>query len=146
MKKLNIQQIILLAFAVAAVYISSMPGSVTVYDLTQIQEPFRCSYFTLVEGVTGSICVPAAGLCACATLLLGGISVALDKKKMLSAVKILAFAGACLAVVPILFRGSQITLVPNALMPIAMLGEYVMANYLQKKEQSADREIRGERL
>lgn len=135
MKKANVKQILLIAFAVIAVYTACMPGSVAVYNLEQSTEPFYCTYFALVEDVTGNICLPAAALCACVTLLLGGIYVTMKKTHLLSTLKIFAMAGAILAVVPILIKDSAIMLVPNMLVPIALLGEYVTAYYLQKQTQ-----------
>lgn len=146
MKKASIKQILLIAFAAIAVYTACMPGSVAVYDLTQAREPFRCTYFTLVEGVTGGFCLPLAGLCSCVTLLMSGIYVAAKKQNLLSGIKILSMVGAILAVVPILIKGTEIMLVPNVLLPIALLCEYVAAGSLQKKESAPVVELKGKRL
>lgn len=146
MKKANIKQILLIAFGVIAVYTACMPGSVSVYDMTQIKEPFRCTYFTLVEGVTGGFCLPLAGLCSCVTLLMSGICVAAKKQNLLSGIKILSMVGAILAVVPILIMGNQIVLVPNVLLPIALMCEYCVANSMQKKENTPVVELKGKRL
>lgn len=137
MKKKNIKSILLIAFAVIAVYVGCMPTGVAVYDLSQSPEPFRCSYFNLVEGVTGGICLPAAALCACIILLTAGLYLTMKKVGMISAVKILSMASAILAVVPVLMRDPAIQLVPNMLLPIAMLCEYAVAYYMEKKEKKS---------
>lgn len=136
MKKKNIKPILLIAFAVIAVYVACMPTGVAVYDLSQSPEPFRCSYFNLVEDVTGSICLPAAALCACITLMTSGLYLAMKKVSMISTVKLLSMAASILAVVPILVKDPAIQLVPNMLLPIAMLAEYAVAYYIGKKEET----------
>lgn len=135
MKKKNFQPILMIAFAVIAVYIACMPTGVAVYDLAQSPEPFWCAYFNLVENVKGSICLPAAALCACINLMTAGIYLTVKKNNLLSTMKILTMVSAILAVVPILVKDPAIQLVPNMLLPIAMLAEYVVVYYMAKKEE-----------
>lgn len=139
------KQILLIVFAVIAVYAACMPGSVAVYDLEQSQEPFYCTYFTLVEDVTGNICLPVAALCACVTLLHSGVYLALKKTHLLSPLKIISMGGAILSVVPILIRDSAVQLVPNVLVPIALLAVYVTAFYLQKQKEVNTAPLTGKR-
>ncbi len=135
MNKKNIQPVLMIAFALVAAYTACMPAGVAVYDLAQSPEPFRCTYFNLVEDVQGSISLPVAALCACINLMCAGIYLAVKKTNLLSAMKILSVAAAVLAVVPILVKDPVIQLVPNMLLPIAMLAEYVVVYYMAKKEE-----------
>ena len=146
MKK-NWKSILLIAFAIVAVYIACLPSSVAIYDLTQIREPLYCSYFNLVENVVGNICLPVAALCACANLMTAGIYLALKNKFMIPVIKLLSMASALLAVVPVLVKDPAIQLVPNVLLPIAMLAEYAVAACIpQKQTTSVESPLKGKRL
>ncbi len=145
MKKTDVKRILLLAFAAVAVYVCFLPNSVVVYSLAQNVVPAYCSYFTLVEDVAGSICLPAAALCACIVLTLSGIYAVSKKQSLMSAVKIISMAGSILAVVPILLKDGTVQMVPNVLVPIALLAEYVVAYYLGKKTEP-EPSLSGKRL
>ena len=51
MNKKTVMCVLLVLFAVLAVYVAFMPGSVAVYDLSPAKEPSYCTYFNLVEDV-----------------------------------------------------------------------------------------------
>lgn len=125
--------VLLVAFAVVAVYVACMPSGVAVYDLAQSKEPFYCTYFNLVEDVNFSISLPLAALGACMSLMTAGIYVVVKKFQMLSFIKLISMVSSIMAVVPILVKDPLIMLVPNMLLPIAMIGEYVVAHYMDKK-------------
>ena len=133
MNKKKLLPILLVAFAVIAVFVASMPTGVAVYDLAQSKEPFYCTYFNLLEDVTLSITLPLAALGASMTLMTAGIYVVVRKFQMLSFIKLVSIVSSILAVVPILVKDPVIMLVPNMLLPIAMIGEYVVAYYLDKE-------------
>ena len=133
MKKINWMPILLVVFAVIAVYVACMPTGVAVYDLAQSKEPFHCTYFNLLEGVNFSISLPLAALGASMTLITAGIYLVVKKSNMLSFIKLVSMVSSIMAVVPILVKDPVIMLVPNMLLPIAMIGEYVVAYYLEKK-------------
>ena len=135
MKKEKLKPILLIVFAVVAAYVACMPTGVAVYDLAQSQEPFRCSYFNLLVDVKTGICLPLAALGACVNLMTAGIYLAVKKPGMVSFVKVLSVVVSILAVVPILVKDPAIQLVPNMLLPIAMIAEYVVAYDLEKKNQ-----------
>lgn len=133
MKKIKWMPALLIIFAVIAVYVAAMPTGVAVYDLAQSKEPFYCTYFNLVEDVTFGISLPLAALGAGLNLITAGIYVVRKNRDMLSFMKLVSIVSAIMAVVPILVKDPVITLVPNMLLPIAMIAEYVVAYDLEKK-------------
>ena len=133
MNKKTMMYVLLVLFAVLAVYVAFMPSGVTVYDMTQMTEPTYCTYFNYMEDVNFSGTLPLAALGACLTLVTAGIYVAIKKFQMLSFIKMVSMVVSILAVVPVLAKDPETLLVPNVLLPIAMLGEYVVAYYLEKK-------------
>ena len=133
MNKKNLMPILLIAFAVIAVYVACMRGGVAVYDLAQSKEPFYCTYFNLLVDVKGSISLPLAALGACVNLMTAGIYLAVKKSNLLSFMKLASIVTSILAVVPILVKDPVILVVPNMLLPIAMIAEYVVAYYMEKQ-------------
>lgn len=138
MKKIKWMPVLLIVFAVIAVYVACMPTGVAVYDLAQSKEPFYCTYFNLIENVNFSIALPLAALGAGMTLMTAGIYLVVKKFNMLSFIKLVSMVTSIMAVVPILVKDPVITLVPNMLLPIAMIGEYVVAYYMEKKTAAPD--------
>ena len=146
MKKEKIMPIAMLVFAVLAAYGACLPTGVAVYDLSQSLEPFRCSYFNLVEGVNGSISLPMAAMGACTNLMSAGIYLAVKKPRMLNFMKPVALGSVVLSVVPILWKDPVIMLVPNMLLPIALIGEYVVIYYMEKgKKEKETPKLTGKR-
>ena len=92
MNKKTIMSVLLVLFAVLAVYVAFMPGSVAVYDLSQAKEPSYCTYFNLVEDVDFSGTLPLAAMGACLTLITAGIYVVVKKFQMLSFIKMVSMA------------------------------------------------------
>lgn len=133
MNKKTMMSVLLVLFAVLAVYVAFMPTAVAVYDMTQMKEPTYGTYFNLVEDVDFSGTLPLAAVGACLVLITAGIYVVVKKFQMLSFIKLVSMVAAILAVVPVLAKDPETLLVPNVLLPIAMLGEYVVAYYLEKK-------------
>ena len=138
MNKKTMMSVLLVLFAVLAVYVAFMPTAVAVYDMTQVKEPSYCAYFNLVEDVDFSGTLPLAALGACLTLITAGIYVVVKKFQMLSFIKIVSMAASILAVVPVLAKDPETLLVPNVLLPIAMIGEYVVAYYLDKQTDAPE--------
>ena len=126
MKKRDWKSILLIVFSACAIVLACMPNSVTVYTALPSGEPViaKCSYLTLVEDVKGAIALPTAVLVAGITLVLSSICVSLKKKKLLPAIKVIALLGAILAVVPILVKTENVTMVPNVLVPICLLAVF----------------------
>ena len=133
MKKMDWKPVLLVVFAVIAVYVAAMPNGVAVYDLAQSREPFYCTYFNLLEDVNFGISMPIAALGACVNLMSAGIYLARKKTNLLSFMKLISIVSAIMAVVPILVKDPVLTLVPNMLLPMALLADYVVAYDLEKK-------------
>ena len=139
MNKKTMMYVLLVLFAVLAVYVAFLPSGVAVYDMTQVAEPTYCTYFNFMEDVNFSGTLPLAAVGACLTLISAGIFVVLKKVNLLSFIKMVSMAGSILAVVPVLAKDPETLLVPNVLLPMAMIGEYVVAYYLEK--QGAEPEV-----
>ena len=90
------------------------------------------------EGVKGAVSLPAAVLVSCVNLTLASLCVALKKKKLLGAIKITSMLGAGLAVLPILIHEANVMLLPNVVVPIALMAVffdvYAMTNRKEAKE------------
>ena len=131
------------AFAVLAVFIACMPNSVTVFIMPQEGAeplaPVYCSYFTLLEEIAGAVSMPTAGLCACICMMLAGIYAVNKKRGLLTVIKWTAGVGAMLAVVPILMRDTTALVVPNLIVPMALMAEFALTHYLSKKTDGAEK-------
>lgn len=150
MKKPDWKRLLLVALAALAVFICFMPNSVTVYTLPQDGAepvaPVYCAYFTLVEDVDWAISLPFAAVCACVCLMLAGIYAVIKKNGLLTAIKWTAMLSAVLAVVLVLVKNDTVQMVPNMIVPIAMLVQCALAHYLGKSGQSAARKTSAKRL
>lgn len=150
MNKPNIKQILFLLLPAVAVFVAAMPSSVQIFPVTADQaapvNPFACSYFSLIEDAYGAIALPCAGLCAGITLMLAGIWTVNKKPGLVTAIRCTAMAGAVLSVVPVLLKDTELLIVPNVLVPIALLAEYVAANSVSKKDDTAEKAMTGRRL
>ena len=151
MKKPDWKTLLPVALAALAVFVAWMPNSVTIHHMPQDgMEPLPsvyCSYFTLLEDVAGAISLPAAALCACICLMLAGIYAVIKKKGLMTAVKWFAVISAILSVILILvMRNSTILIVPNMVVPIAMMVEFAVAHYLTKKADDSQKKTVKNRL
>lgn len=136
MKKPDLKHLILVACAALAVFICFLPNSVTVFTLPQENmepvAPAYCSYFTLVEDVQWAVSLPFAAVCACVCLMFAGIYAATKKNGVLTALKWTALAGAMLAVVLVIVKNETVQMVPNMIVPIALMVEFGLAHYFTK--------------
>lgn len=150
MKKPDIKQLLFILLPAVAVFVAALPSSVQIFPVNANQAeavpPFTCSYFALIEDATGAIALPCAGLCAGIALMLAGIWAANKKPGLAAAVKYISMAASILAVVPILLKGTEIMVVPNVLVPIALLAEYGVAHAISKKAPAPEKAAAGRRL
>ena len=150
MKKPNWTQILFLLLPAVALFVAAMPTAVRIYPLTpdvaENATAVSCSYFTLIEGVTGAIALPLAGLCAGITMMLAGIWLVNHKPGLVKGIVVTSIAGAVLAVVPILVKNTEILILPNVLVPVVLLVVYVMAYAVLKRNKAADEPVVGKRL
>ena len=138
MKKIKWMPILLVCFSAIAVYVACMPTGVAVYNLAQSKEPFYCTYFNLLEDVNFGISLPLAAMGASVTMMTACIYVVIKKSNMLSFIKLVSIVTSIMAVVPILVKDPVLMLVPNMLLPIAMICEYVVAYNMEKKTAAPD--------
>jgi len=150
MKKPDLKRLLVVALAALAVFIACMPNSVTVFIMPQEGvepvAPVYCSYFTLLEDITGAVSLPTAGLCACICLMLAGIYAVNKKRGLLTVIKWTAVSGAMLAVALILVRSATTLVVPNVIVPIALMAEFALTHYLSKKTDGAEKKEKINRL
>ena len=118
MKNRDWKRIILLVCSIAAMVLACMPNSVTVYMNSPEGEPIvaKVSYLTLVS-----------------------IFVARKKQKLLTAIKITSLLGAGLAVLPVMIRSEEVTLLPNMLVPIALMVVFFDAYNMAKKAEKTNK-------
>ena len=143
MKKPDMKRLLLILFAVVAVFFACTPNAVTVFiqpeEGAEAVAPVYCSFFTLIEDVRGAISLPVAALCACINLLLAGIYVVIGKKGLAVSMKWLSLAAAIISCVLILARTEGYVIVPNLLVPVALMCEFVLCTYLTKEPKQEDK-------
>ena len=141
MKNRDWKRIILLVCSIAAMVLACMPNSVTVYMNSPEGEPIvaKVSYLTLVEDVKTGIALPTAVLVAGVNLTLVSIFVARKKQKLLTAIKITSLLGAGLTVLPVMIRSEEVTLLPNMLVPIALMVVFFDAYNMAKKAEKTNK-------
>ena len=145
MKKKILWTAALILLPVAAMMVANLPNSVT-YLYPDASKAQTMSYFGLNEDVKAAACLPAAGLviglCICFA-----VAYAISRKGYwLKAVSGPSFAAALLAVVPYLMP-NEIRVVPNVIVPIAMMLEWLLAHQMGKAAENETRALeKGRRL
>lgn len=130
MNKQKILKLLLIVLPVMAVGLATTVDSVMVFDSSADSIQYY-SYFSLIPGLGVQMVLPLAAILCIVTTVLAVASVALKKKGCVTAVKWTAFAAATAAVVPVLLRGETVV-VPNVLLPVLMVAEFVTAFFLNK--------------
>lgn len=139
MKRNKMVNVLLILLPVMAVALASTVDSVTVYDAVAGKTE-TYSYFSLVPNATMQILSPVAALLCVAAAVLAVISVAGKKVGCARWLKWISFAAAVAAVAPILLRNEQLIVVPNPLLPLLMMVEYVLGHMKAKTLASPDAE------
>ena len=144
MKKQTILKGILVLLPVLAVSFAMQGNSVMLYDSVAGTTRYF-SYFDLVPEAVLPVAAPVAGLAA--TLSGGCAMVYLFARKMavLQTVRWSAFAGACVAVLPIVIKGT-VTMIPTVTVPLLLLAEFVLAGILVKGFKEDENSSRPNRL
>jgi len=136
MKKNKLLNVLLILLPVMAIALAFTVDSVTVFDpVTGTTEHY--SYFSLIPRTSMAILPPMAALLCVAAEVLAVIVVVKKKTGCGRWLKWVSFAAAMVAVTPILLRGEELLVVPNVLLPILMLAEYVIL-YFKAKTQTAE--------
>lgn len=144
MNKKNLWIIALIVLPVVAMIVANFPNAVT-YQYPD-GHAVQMSYMGLNEDVNAGVCMPAVvvtvGLCILfAVAYLGG-----KKAYWLKAISGPSFAAALLAVVPYL-APEEVRALPNVLVPILMMVEWLVAFQMGKTVESADmQKEKGRRL
>lgn len=129
---------------VSAFFLATTGGSVTVYDISA-QQVGHLSYFALVEGVPASLLLPLSGFLTAAASVLALVLVLGKKQGCCPWLKWISLIAACLAVAP-MFMTSDVRVVPNFLLPLLMMVEYVLCRFASGEKIRAGQETRGNRL
>ena len=144
MKKQTILKGILVLLPVLAVSFAMQGNSVMLFDSAAGTTQYF-SYFDLVPDAVLPVAAPLAGLAA---VLSGGCAmIYLFARKMavLQTVRWSAFAGACVAVLPIFIKGT-VTMSPTVAVPLLLLAEFVLAGILAKGFKEDENSSRPSRL
>lgn len=138
MNKQKILKLLLIVLPVMAVGLATTVDSVMVFDSNADSIQYY-SYFSLIPGLGVQMVLPLAAILCIVTTVLAVAAVALKKTGCVAAVKWTAFAAATAAVVPVLLRGETVV-VPNVLLPVLMVAEFVTAFFLNKSNVPEPRE------
>ena len=145
MKKQYILKAILILLPVLAVGLAMKGDSVMLIDsVTGVTQTY--SYFDLVPGAAFPVAAPLAGLTAIVSGGCAMIYLFARRRSVLEVIRWTAFAGACVAVVPIVARG-EVVMVPSVAVPILLLAEFVLGGILAKgfkEDKNAERPTRLE--
>lgn len=144
MNKQKILKLLLIVLPVMAVLLATTVDSVMVFDSNAGSVQYY-SYFSLIPGLGVQMVLPLAAILCIVTTVLAVAAVALKKNGFVTAVKWTAFAAATAAVLPVVFRGETVV-VPNVLLPVLMLGEFVAAFLLNKENARESSGKTGERI
>lgn len=142
MDKKKLMNACLVVLPLVAVLLAGMPTSVTVYypdgEGVIDAQPVYCSFFTYIEDVPASICMPFSLICG--ALSFGCAAVYMVKKTAfwLKGIMGLSFVSMTLAVLPIIMR-TETYIVPNMLVPILMGAVFLLAYAMIKKPQEEEK-------
>jgi len=148
MKKQKLLHVFLILLPAMAVALATTVDSVTVFNRVTGAVDYY-SYFHLVPGDPMQILPPVAAILSVVATVFAVIAVAGRKEKFLVWVKWLSLAAAFAAVMPILRRGEQILVIPNAVLPLLMMIEWAVAFYVEKSKTPAnhkEKHHQGQRL
>lgn len=147
MKKKKIMNVFFILLPVMAVALATTADSVTVFDAAAGKTAYY-SYFSMVPDHPMQLLPPLAAILSLAAA--GAAAFALAKKEeLVAAVKWLSIAAAIAAVMPLLRRTGDVLMVPNAILPLLMMAEYVLAYAKEKmsaKEESGKKQKKAPRL
>ena len=141
MKKEKWMKIALLMLPLLMVAVASGPAGVTVFDGTNTA---YYSWHQVVEKASFGWCAPVAVVMNYVVFVLAMIFFLKKKNWCLTGIFYLAFAAACVAVLPIVIQ-SDVKVIPNVVGVILLLGETLLAKLMLKKPQEEPAK-KGKRL
>lgn len=142
MDKKKIKRIALVLLPLIAMVIAGMSTSVTVY--VPDADVAYCSFFTYIEDVPVSICMPFAAIFGAVGFGMSLIYLARKTAFWVKGLMICSMVSASLAVLPLVMR-SEVYLIPNMWFPILMLVVCILAYYTAKEPQE-EKKPEGKRL
>lgn len=144
MKKQTLIKALLILFPVLAVGLATTVDSVTVFDTVAGTTEYY-SYFDLipVENLQGL--PPLAATLSLISGILAAVYLGKKSAGCLKAAGYTAFGAAVAACIPITVRG-DILVIPNVVLPIFMLAQYLVAYFVAKMPEQTPSGKKGSRL
>ena len=125
---------LLMVLPILAVGLATTGDSVMLFD-TVTGETGYYSYFDILPVAKLSMLTPLAALLAAASGIAAAVYMVRKKNGVLKAAGYLALVSAGLAAIPNVLR-DQVLVMPNVILPILMMLEYVVCYYLGKMTQA----------
>jgi len=142
MKKLKFDYLLAL-LPLAMVMLASGPSGVTVFDGTNTAD---FSWLQVVQNSTVGWCAPMAVVMNYVVFALAVVYLVKKKAWCLTGIFYLAFAAACVAVLPIVIQ-SDIKVIPNVMGAILLMTESLAAKLVMKKQpEEKAKNNKGRRL
>lgn len=143
MKK-TMMKILLVLVPFMAVVLATTNDSVRLVDMTT-GEKVVGSYFAMLSEDPVAVCPSLAGTCGIVSLASAILYLIVKKRGFLKTSEWAAFAGACLAVIPVAARGDHL-LLPNVFYPILLMIHFLVAAFspnwnLEKKDLPQGRRL-----
>ena len=142
--KNKIVKILLVLLPFMAVVLATTPDSVKLIEVAT-GETVTGSYFQMLNDSVAAVCPFYAAVGGIFSLLFSVIFAFSHKKGLLQASRWCAFAGACLAVLPVVQRG-EVLILPHVLMPILLFADFVLATFAKKWDLSRKEAVAAPRL
>lgn len=129
MKK-KIAKILLFMLPFMALLLATTGNSVQMVNMAT-GEKVLGSYFVMLNDTTAGLCPVLAATCSILSLAAALIFVFSKKTGFLKASAWISFAGACLAVIPVVTRGEYLIL-PHVLFPILLMAHFLLCAFSKK--------------
>lgn len=129
MKK-KIAKILLFMLPFMALLLATTGNSVQMVNMAT-GEKVTGSYFVMLNDTTAALCPVLAATCSILSLAAALIFVFSRKTGVLSASAWISFAGACLAVIPVVTKG-EFLILPHVLFPVLLMVHFVLCAFAKK--------------
>ena len=129
MKK-KIAKILLFMLPFMALLLATTGNSVQMVNIAT-GEKVLGSYFVMLNDTTAAMCPVLAATCSILSLIAALIFVFSKKTGFLKTSAWISFAGACLAVIPVVAK-SEFLILPHVLFPVLLLAHFVLCAFSKK--------------
>ena len=143
MKKI-ITKILLFILPFMALVLATTRDSVQLIDMVT-GDKVTGSFFVMLNDSAVAICPMAAATCSIVSCIAAAIFLIRKNRIVLRVSAWVSFAGACLAVVPVVARGESL-LLPHVAFPILLLAHFILCAFSRKLELQKRDEPQGRRL